>query len=294
MIMDASIIASPVKTSASPWLASLQFGFRKDGAVTRLTERKHNGPLRVQKPLYPEGGAVCHAIIIHPPGGVVGGDQLRISASLAANTHALVTTPGAAKWYRSNGHTSVQHVHLVVGEAARLEWLPQETIFFDSACVDLHQTIHLSNDAKLITGDIFCFGRTASGETYGSGRICQNYSIYRAERMIWHEQGTLEGGSGMMENPLGLHGRSVSATVIASGALLDGEQLQALRDQSLSLLAQYEPDAICGVTQMKSVIVARYLGNSSEVARHWQQLVWKQLRPVILGRHAVIPRIWNT
>ncbi|MFZ6776455.1 urease accessory protein UreD [Undibacterium sp. Ji83W] len=292
--MDVCSPALPSSITKSHWQASLQLGFSKDGDVTRLTERKHNGPLRVQKPLYPEGDAVCHAIIIHPPGGVVGGDQLKVDVKLAADTHALVTTPGAAKWYRSNGYISAQHVNLKLDAGARLEWLPQETIFFDDACVDLQQTIHLAADARLIAADIFCFGRTASGETYNSGRIKQHCSIYREGRMIWHEQGSLQGGSPAMQSPLGLNGKSVSAMVLASGAMLSGEQLQVLREQTSALLSEREAEAMCGVTQMKSVIVARYLGNSSEVARLWMQMVWQHLRPVVIGCDAKIPRIWNT
>ncbi|MES2041307.1 MAG: urease accessory protein UreD [Pseudomonadota bacterium] len=292
--MDVCSPALPSNATKSHWQASLQLGFSKDGDVTRLTERKHNGPLRVQKPLYPEGDEVCHAIVIHPPGGVVGGDQLKIDIKLAADTHALVTTPGAAKWYRSNGYISVQHISLKLDAGARLEWLPQETIFFDDACVDLHQTIHLAADARLIAADIFCFGRTASGETYNSGRIKQHCSIYREGKMIWHEQGSLQGGSPAMQSPLGLNGKSVSAMVLASGAMLSGEQLQVLREQTSALLSEREAEAMCGVTQMKSVIVARYLGNSSEVARLWMQMVWQHLRPVVIGCDAKIPRIWNT
>jgi len=292
--MDVCSPALPSSTTKSHWQASLQLGFSRDADVTRLTERKHSGPLRVQKPLYPEGDAVCHAIIIHPPGGVVGGDQLKIAVNLATDTHALVTTPGAAKWYRSNGYTSEQHISLKLDPGARLEWLPQETIFFDDACVDLHQTIHLAADARLIAADIFCFGRTASGETYNSGKIGQHCTIYREDKMIWHEQGSLQGGSSAMQSPLGLNGKSVSAMVLASGAMLSSEQLQALREQTTALLSAREADALCGVTQMKFVIVARYLGNSSEVARHWLQLVWQHLRPVVIGRDAIIPRIWNT
>ncbi|WP_394780340.1 urease accessory protein UreD [Undibacterium sp.] len=276
------------------WQASLQLGFSNDQGTTRLTERLHSGPLRVQKPLYPEGGQTCHAIIIHPPGGVVGGDVLTIRARAGTDSHALITTPGAAKWYRSNGYTSQQHVQLDVAEGARLEWLPQETIFFDDARVRLHQTIHLARDARYIGGDILCFGRTASGESYRSGAILQHSEIRREGKLIWFEQGSLAGGSSSMTSPLSLAGKTVCATVIASGDSLSAAALTLLREQTAQLVQDKEACAQTGATQLKSLIVARYLGDSSEVAKQWMTAVWQHLRPAVIGMAAVAPRIWNT
>ncbi|MEG0885447.1 MAG: urease accessory protein UreD, partial [Janthinobacterium sp.] len=134
---------SPASTH-SAWQAQLRLGFALHDGVSRLVERTHSGPLRVQKPLYPEGDAVCHAIIIHPPGGVVGGDQLAVDATVGEGARALLTSPGAAKWYRANGHVSGQHVVLRAGSGAAIEWLPQESIFFDQACVRLRHEVELA------------------------------------------------------------------------------------------------------------------------------------------------------
>ena len=101
--------ASP---TAAAWQATLRLRFADDHGVTRLVERTHSGPLRVQKPLYPEGDRICHAIVVHPPGGVVGGDTLQIDVEAGAGAHALLTTPGAGKWYRANGKVSRQRVSL--------------------------------------------------------------------------------------------------------------------------------------------------------------------------------------
>ena len=293
--MNAPVKESELSHQAKThWHASLQLGFADDAGTTRLTERQHSGPLRVQKPLYPEGNRICHAIVIHPPGGVVGGDQLQITARIGENGHALITTPGAAKWYRSNGHISGQTVDLHVDNNAHLEWLPQETIFFNDASVRLHQTVHLSGNASFIAADILCFGRTASNEIYTSGEITQYSRIFRDGKIIWHEQGSVNGASSAMHSPLGLNGKSVCAMVLGCGELLNTDQLNQLREQSSGLIRSREPDAVCGVTQMKSVIVARYLGNSSELARQWMQLVWQHVRPVINHNAAAIPRIWNT
>lgn len=270
----------------APWQACLALGFADDGGTTRLLERRHSGPLRVQKPLYPEGGKVCHAIIVHPPGGVVGGDRLRIDAGAGDGAAALLTTPGAAKWYKANGQVSSQAVRLQAGAGALLEWLPQETIFFDAAQVALDHHVELGQDAVYIGGEILCFGRTASGESFRSGRVAQRTSIRREGRLIWFEQGALDAAGAAMHGPLGLHGHTVCATLVAAGRPLAAAELAALRACGSGLYA--------GATQLRSVLVARLLCNSSQTARHWMTRCWQMLRPALAGRDAVIPRIWNT
>ena len=256
-------------------------GFADDDGTTRLVERRHFGPLRVQKPLYPEGPKVCHAIILHPPGGVVGGDQLAITADLDVLAHALLTTPGAAKWYKANGYVSSQAVTLQVGENAALEWLPQETIFFDAAQVKLQHSVNLARGARYIGSEVLCFGRTASGESFASGKIAQTTSIRLDGKLVWFEQGVLDGGSKSMASPLGLAGKTVCATLIAVGPLAPG-LLPALRNLGV------------GATQMKNVLVVRWLGDSSEMAKSRIAAAWQLIRPELLGRVGQLPRIWQT
>lgn len=276
---------------ASTWQAQLSLGFADDNGTTRLTERAQRGPLRVQKPLYPEGASVCHAIVVHPPGGVVGGDELTIRARVGDDCRVLVTTPGAAKWYKANGRVSRQEVRLEAGANATLEWLPQETIFFDAAQVDLDHTVELGRDATYISAEILCFGRTASGESFAVGRIAQRTRIRRDGRLLWFEQGVLEAGGGMMKSPLGLSGKTVCATIIAVGKPLAQGAIAGIREQGAQLVAGA---GMFGVTQMKSVVVARYLGDSSETAKRLMTRVWQALRPALTGREATVPRIWNT
>lgn len=271
--------------------ATLSLGFADDAGTTRLVERTHFGPLRVQKPLYPEGHEVCHAIVVHPPGGVVGGDELTIGACVGAHAHALITTPGAAKWYKANGPVSRQDIHLGVADHASLEWLPQETIFFDGAQVQLDNLISLGRNATYIGCEILCFGRTASGESFNSGKITQRNAIRREGKLIWFEQGSIMGGSNSMTSPLALAGNTVCATLIAVGKTLPPSSINPIREGAAALTNQA---GSFGVTQLKSVLVARYLGTSSETARRLMTQVWQQLRPALLGREGVVPRIWNT
>jgi urease accessory protein len=270
--------------AANAWHASLRLRFADDAGTTRLVERAHRGPLRVQKALYPEGARVCHAIIVHPPGGVVGGDSLAIDIAAAPNAHAFLTTPGAAKWYRANGHVSRQRVQIAAGAGAVVEWLPQETIFYDDACVELDHTVELADDACYIGAEILCLGRRASGETYASGRIRQRTAIRRGGKLLWWEQGVLAGGGDTMRSPLGLGGASVCATLLAVGAPLPAALLAQLRAL----------DPALAMSQVKSVFVARYLGDDSETARRTMAGVWQALRPHLLGCEAPLPRIWNT
>ncbi|MFT5535209.1 MAG: urease accessory protein [Burkholderiaceae bacterium] len=282
---DMPDASSSPSTTRSHWQAQLSLGFIDDAGTTRLTEREHRGPLRVQKALYPEHPSVCHAVIVHPPGGVVGGDQLDIAVRVGSQASVFISTPGAAKWYRANGHVSRQSVRLEVAAGASLEWMPQETIFFNNAHVRLNSTITLHGDATYVGCDILCFGRTASGETFNAGTIAQHSTIRRDGKLIWFEQGRIDGAGNAMHSPLGLAGKTVCATLLVAGKTITPVALATLRE---TLGPQV------GITHMKSILVVRHLGDSSEHARRLMMQAWQALRPLLLAREAVVPRIWNT
>jgi len=296
--------AAPAGEGAAhpPWQASLSLRFADDGGTTRLVERRHSGPLRVQKPLYPEGGAVCHAIIVHPPGGVVGGDQLALSATVGEGARAFLTTPGAAKWYKANGKVSRQTVRLHAGAGAAIEWLPQETIFFDDAHVELEQDITLDAGASYIGCEILCMGRRASGETFRSGRVVQLTRIRQGTRLLWWEQGALTPHG--IASPLGMDGHSVCATLLAVGAPLPASVLAAVRSggaaaiEATATAVSASPcapaTAVFGATQMKGLLAVRYLGDDSEAAREIMLAAWRTVRPQLLGRAPFEPRSWRT
>jgi len=272
------------QTRAAPWHASLRLRFANDGGVTRLLGRSHSGPLRVQKPLYPEGGAICHAIVVHPPGGVVGGDTLDIEADIGDGAHALLTTPGAGKWYRANGRRSHQGVRLSAGADAALEWLPQETILFDGADVTLEHSVELAAGARYIGLEIICLGRRASGERFNTGALRLRSQIRSAGKLVWWEQGVIGAGSAAMQGITGMRGASVCATLVAVGPVVPPDLLARIRGVNGAIAA----------SQVKSVLVARLLGQDSETARQAMTAAWQMLRPHLLGREAPVPRIWRT
>jgi urease accessory protein len=285
------VLPQPGISCDKPLQAKLALEFAHIDGASRLVARDHFGPLLVQKPLYPEGREVCHTVIIHPPGGVVGGDQLEISAHVGAAAKVQITTPGAAKWYKANGHASHQKITLSAGQGAALEWVPQETIFFNNANVNIDHEVTLENDAVYVGCEILCFGRTASGETFNSGQVKQRTSIRRNGTMIWLEQIRLHGESTAMHGPLALSGKPVCATLLLAGKPVPQALIDLVREESADIVGD---SGQVGISQLKSIIVVRYLGNSSEAARHIMLRAWGLFRPEILGRPAIVPRMWNT
>ncbi len=279
-------LAEPVNAA---WEARLGLAFERRGDATILARREHFGPLRVQKALYPEGESPCHAIILHPPSGIAGGDRLDLDIEVGANAQALLTTPGAGKWYRSAGPEASQTLRLKVGEGATAEWLPQETILFDGALARLDTHVELAAGARFIGVDTFCLGRRASGERFTRGRLTTRLRIDLDGRPLWLERARLDGGSPLFETAVGLAGRGVCSTVLAAGIDLDAESLAACRATRAP-----EGGALCGVSAMPGLFVGRYLGDSAEAARAWFISLWAVLRPALIRRPMVVPRIWHT
>jgi urease accessory protein len=253
---------------------------------TVLAARRHHGPLVVQKPLYPEGDAVCHSIIVHPPAGIVGGDQLEIDARVGPQAHALLTTPGAGKWYRSAGAWAQQCNVFTVGEGACCEWLPQETIVFNGALARLNTEVKLDAGARYIGWEVLCLGRGA-GEPFECGQCHSSVSVFRGGKPLWIERGGIEAGGLRMRSAAGLGGRTVCGTMIAVADNVNEIDLPACR----ALTAKSGDTA---VTRLPGIVVARYLGDSSEAAKQYFMSLWACVRPVVAGRAAVAPRIWNT
>ncbi|HEV3011100.1 MAG TPA: urease accessory protein UreD [Burkholderiales bacterium] len=263
---------------ATSWRAQLALEFERDGRRTVLAKRASDGPLVVQKPLYPEGEEVCHAIVVHPPGGIAGGDELTLEVK--SEGHALLTTPGAAKWYRSAGPWARQK--LVFDVKGTLEWLPRETIVFNAALAELDCEIRLRPGARYIGWEIVCLGRTGSGEQFDQGILKAHTRVSSDNKLLWLERGELDGGGALLRSAVGLGGHSVFGTLLAASPELDSALLRECRKTGAA------------VTLVPGVLIARYLGNSTEEAMAAFTRLWRVLRPALAGRQAIEPRSWRT
>lgn len=288
--MTAALAIAPrVPSHAPSWAGELSLRFARAGCATKMHTLRARMPLAVQRAFHPEGEGPCHAVILHPPGGMVGGDALYVEIVAEAGAEALVTTPSAARWYRAKSPASLR-TEIHAANDACVEWLPLETIVYDGALAHQSLRVELAPGAMWMGWDITRFGRSARGERFTHGYWRSTVEVWRADEPLWIDRQRLEGGSALLAGPYGLAGASVIGTFAAVGFEPDAALLAALR-----MRCSLPADAgAAGVTALPAGVVCRYRGPSSAAARACFALIWDAVRRKVRGRAAVMPRIWNT
>ena len=278
-----------VKPDIKQWLAHFSAEFISMDSCTRLGRTSHYGPLRVQRPFFPEGNDLQHLYLLHPPGGLVGGDQLSIDLKLGPKTRVLMTTPSAGKFYRNiTAFDQGQHVCLKVGDGASLEWLPMENIIFSGASAHLSTQVELQGDGIFIGWEITCLGRKASEETFSSGSLKQTLTISRDGQLLFKDRLHLKAASRLQTSRAGLQDKSVFGSfVITSDPKFNYGEFQQTINEKIA-------PGFIAITQKKNVLIARVLADNGEDARFAFESLWEALRPLVLQRQACPPRIWNT
>ncbi|MGZ8157813.1 MAG: urease accessory protein UreD [Methylobacter sp.] len=274
--------ASPNTAQPQGWQAKLELGFEYKHGKTVLAHRRHIGPLTVQRPFYPEGD-VCHVYVLHPPGGVVAGDCLTIAINAATDSAALVTTPAAGKFYRSDGKLARQQVALAVAAGASLELLPQETIIYEGAQVAADVRLELAAGARFIGWEILALGRPAANEGFTTGSVGMNWQIFRAGELFYRERLLIDAQA--FAANWGLNGHSACGTLFACPAT--AVQLAAVQQ----LIGESSGR---GVTLLDDMLICRALDIRADRLRDFFQQVWRLLRPDVVKRDACAPRIWAT
>jgi urease accessory protein len=275
------------RRSEAGWSAELTLGFAVVAGRTALVHRHHRGPLTVQRAFYPEVD-LAHIYLLHPPGGIVAGDQLLVQAQLASGARVLVTTPAATKFYRSEGRVAEQRQRFTVSAGASLEYLPQETIVYGSAQAQTETRVELEPGGVFCGWDIVALGRAASGDHFAAGRLNQSIEIWQGERPLWIERTRFEAAASVRSAAWGFNGHRVFGTLVCTG--VSPAAVAAVREAASFDVAS----ELFAVTQTRSAIVCRYLGDHTERARHLFTSAWAALRPLLLGRPASPPRIWLT
>lgn len=267
-------------TSSPDWPAELQLTFARRDSRTILAHRQHVGPLIVQRPFYPEDD-ICHVYVVHPPGGIAGGDRLRLDATLECGSHAVITTPAATKFYRTlpDRHALLRQ-ELRLQDAA-LEWLPQETILFRDAQAATATVVHITKQSHFIGWEITCYGRPASDEYFDRGIVQQHFEVWLDEQPIFLDHLRINGGSSSMHANWGMGGNTTLGTLLAYPATVD--DLEAARTHDMF-----------ACTLIDGVLSCRLVCHDGQTAKDAHVRLWQTLRPRILKREAVLPRIWAT
>jgi urease accessory protein len=285
-------LKSAEETLSTGWHGSLNLVYAHRHGTTQLIHSHVKAPLKVQRPFYPEGAAVCHSVVLHTAGGVVGGDRLSLNFHLEPNAQALITTPAASKVYRSNGLQARQSIQVQVDADACLEWLPQETIVFNGAIYRQDLRVELAPGASCLGWEITRFGRSARGERFLQGEWRSHTEIWQQGRPLWIERLRLPGGEEILNSPHGLAGQAVVGSLVWVGAdvspsivekarsLWDGQDAHPTRGSA-------------GVTRLTAGLLCRYRGSSTAQVRNWFTDVWQLLRLSFLGRSSCPPRVWQ-
>ena len=268
-------------------------------------------PLKVMRPFYPEGGAVCHSAILHTAGGVVGGDRLALNFHLKPQAHALITTAAAGKIYRSRGQQASQSISVQVDAGADLEWLPQETIVFNGAIYRQDLRVELAPGASWLSWEITRFGRSARGERFLQGEWRSHTEVWQQGHPLWIDRQWLPGGAEIIDSPHGLAGQPVVASLAWVGQPVSPEIVTKARNlwtqnHTYSALSHHartdvvnsDGDVVynvstIGVTRLTSGLLCRYRGASTAEVRNWFTAVWQLLRLSFLGKPNCPPRVWQ-
>jgi urease accessory protein len=269
---------------APNWQGDMDLRFQRQGENTILKHSYAHAPLKIQRPFYPEPN-ICHAVILHSAGGMVGGDRLTYQIKLEPDSQALITTAAAAKIYRSNGAFAQQQISIDVGANAHLEWLPQETIIFDRARYQQQLRVDLAVGATFCGWEMVRLGRSARSETFSEGCWQNALEVWQQGKPLWIDRQQITGDL--------WHSRQASASQPLLGLLvwLGDNVSTTLVAQARTLAPQNESD--WGVTALAAGLVCRYRGENRQAAQEWFIAVWDLLRQQYRQRSACVPRVWQ-
>tara|TARA_R110001583_G_scaffold102853_7_gene249551 strand:+ start:1759 stop:2706 length:948 start_codon:yes stop_codon:yes gene_type:complete len=284
------------------WLASLSLEFSLTTSGSQLTRTIRNGPLTVQKAFYPEGPDCAHIYLLHPPAGIVSGDELRINIQVNEQAHSLVTTPGANRFYRAREDLTigdskqVQHCEIFLAEQAKCENFPLETIVYEGADGVNTVDVNLKNDSAYLGWDITCLGLPRSNQFFKNGRYTQLNRVYCEDTLIYHDRIAIKPDNQIHQHMAGLNNHNVFATFMAYApeGLITEAQHKVLIGQLRDYIIEENAEQKISISKIRQLLVIRYLGQHAEECKALFIQLWQKIRPLYLNKEANIPRIWHT
>ncbi|MGA0825598.1 MAG: urease accessory protein UreD [Burkholderiaceae bacterium] len=304
----------PLNSRLESWQAKLCLRADCPRGETRVRKLHQQGPLQIQKILYPEGPSIAHAFVLHPPSGIAQDDQLRIEISAVQESHSVYCAPGATRWYRSfpgAPRPAQQHILLNLSQRSSLEWLPYENLYFDQTWAQNTLEVRLEPGCRLLGWDVHQFGRSSCNESWIGGRALTSFSLYLSNKLIWIERARwLSEGMEAQNDHHQLAGYSIVGSLWAFGPRLNEETYEAL---AASL--PFDRSCVAGVSQLltssykrdvsvdnqpvdgkneEALLIMRFVSKNPEQARTICERTRAFLRPLIMKEDGSDLRIWAT
>ena len=274
------------------WHAKLDLDYQLETGRS-VARHSHTGPLRILQSLYPEGNTICHNVLVHPPGGLVGGDTLDLTIHVAQGAHGLLTTPGATRFYRSESAPALQRTTVSVATDARMEWLPLEAIAYNGCLAENRLTLNLAPGAELLGWDVTALGLPLAGKPFESGHFCQHLEMPG----VWLERANIKALDDLLLNsPLGLAGHRCFGTLFfMSGSKLNRQRKQDALDAARHVMQAHSLCATADATSSNGqVVLVRVLAPVVEPAMDLLRNMWLAWRSQLWQLRATSPRIWST
>jgi len=308
-VIEMTTSTPSIKTGTRPigviksrkWIANLVLDFSYSALGTQLRRTKRNGPLSVQKAFYPEGRDCAHIYLLHPPAGIVSGDELYVDINIDDNAHTLVTTPGANRFYRARKDASigiskqVQVTALNLKNEAKCENFPQETIVYNGADGFNTVNIHLTNTSIYLGWDISCMGLPSSEQLFTEGQYSQLNRVFVDGALQYHDHIVISSKNNLLHHLAGLAGNSVFGTfLVHAPQQLSQSKRKQLIEEMRHIIESQNGQKHISITDIDGLLVIRYLGDHAQQCKKFFLLLWQIIRPLTLEKKATQPRIWYT
>ena len=160
---------------------SVAFG-QADGK-RRLLRLRQEGSIKLMLP----GNDISQSdvVFINTAGGITGGDRLRFEANIGRKTQLRIAAQTAERVYRRLNNYGEMLMAFNLGADSQLDYLPQETIFYNGGALKRRLRVDMASSASFFTSEMLVLGRQAMGESVNFGHLHDQWCIYQKRRLLF-------------------------------------------------------------------------------------------------------------
>jgi urease accessory protein len=253
---------------------------------TQIAEVYQKFPSRVMFPKVGDG-TMKEAVFVNSAGGIAGGDRLEFDVIALDNAAVAVTSQAAEKVYRALDRPAKVATRLKAFDAAKLAWLPQETIIFNHARIRRQMEIDLSSGSEVIALEWLVLGRAAHGEDVVRGHVADHWRVKRDGRLIWADGFYIaDDGFAQLHRKALLANYKAVGTLVYFGPDLD-TRLEILRSIGATLACR------CAATIVGALIIVRFAAEAGADLRRGLRSLLEQFSRELGPGPFGVPKMWS-